>query len=57
MTPPTVSTGRCCDKSAIAARALCRTFEPIDLFTIITDAASGRMGLPVEAHQMKALFS
>jgi len=31
--------------------------EPIDLFKIITDAAGGRMGLPVEADQLKALFS
>ena len=31
--------------------------EPIDLFKIITDAAGGRMGLPVEAEQLKALFS
>jgi len=31
--------------------------KPIDLFKIITDAAGGRLGLPVEAHQLKALFS
>ena len=31
--------------------------EPIDLSKIITDAAGGRMGLPVEAEQLKALFS
>ena len=31
--------------------------EPIDLFKIITDAAGVGMGLPVEADQLKALFS
>jgi len=31
--------------------------EPINLFKIITNAAGGRMRLPVEAHQLKALFS
>ena len=31
--------------------------EPVDLFEIVTDAAGGRMGLPVEAEQLKALFS
>ena len=31
--------------------------EPIDLFKIITDPAGGRMGLLVEAEQLKALFS
>jgi len=31
--------------------------EPIDLFKIITDAAGGRMGVPIEADQLKALFA
>jgi len=31
--------------------------EPIDLFKIITDAAGDRTGLPVDARQLKALFS
>ena len=29
--------------------------EPVDIFKIITDAAGGRMGLPVDAEQLKTL--